>query len=187
MALLIEPEIYTFAANGRLTQGIINGWPADILAGYTQTLGGFRTTRPMAQVAMSTTFGVANGNDVVMPFTSVVVDTDGMASTLAPNQLTVQTPGWFRIILQLHWDTTGAGQRACKIMTNGSNPNLNAIASDSRAPGVDGIGSITACEAFAHLNYGSTIYANAYQLSGVTLDLVPNNGGSFMSAEWIAP
>lgn len=186
MPLTISPQIFHFAANGRLTQGPINGWPADILALYTQTLGGFRTTRPMAHITMSTTFGVANANDVVMPFTASTVDTDGMWSALSPNQLTVQTPGTWRIILQMHWDTTNPGQRACKIMVNGSNPNLNALATDSRQ-GVGGIGCLLACEAFAHLDYGSTIYANAYQTSGATQFLIPDNGGSFMSAQWIAP
>ena len=184
-ALVPQPQaMYT---GDRVYLGFVNTWPAGVLAAYTQCLGGFRTQRPLAKVTLDTTFGVANGNDVVVPFTTGAVDTDNMYSSLTPTQLTVQTSGWYRIILQQHWDVNGAGQRACKIMVNGTNPSINAIASDSRAPGIGGIGNMLCCEGFAHLTYGSTIYANAYQSSGGTQTLQTGYSGSFMSAEWICP
>lgn len=183
----LVPAPASMITGDRLYLSYVNSWPATILAAYTQCLGGFRTQRPLAKVILDTTFGVAGSNDVVVPFTTGAVDTDNMYSSLTPTQLTIQTPGWYRIILQQHWDVNGSGQRACKIMVNGTNPSINAIASDSRAPGIGGIGNMLCCEAFAHLSYGSTIYANAYQNSGSVQNLQAGYSGSFMSAEWICP
>lgn len=170
-----------------LSVGTLNRYPAHILALYTQTVGGWRTGKPMCLVKAVDAGGVPNSTDTVIQFQTAAQDTDGMYSSTSPTQLTVQTTGWYRVVLQVHWDTTTTGRRACKIMVNGIDPGSNAIASDARDLGTPGEGTLTSCEGLAHLAAGATIYGNVWQSSGGTLHFVSGFSGTFLSAEWLMP
>jgi hypothetical protein len=179
--LALPPAFVQFS---RLHQSTLNSYAAHVLALYTQTQGGWRTGKPMCLVQAADVGGCPPNVDTVVQFQTGVQDTDGMYSATSPTQLTVQTTGWYRIVLQIKWDTTAGGRRACKIMVNGYNPGVNSIASDARDLGPQ---TLDACEGFAHLPAFSTIYANIWQSSATTAHLLTTKGGSFMSVEWICP
>lgn len=185
-----QPELpTTWGFGAPLTQHALNGYSAHILDLYTQCLGGFRTAKPMCLVIAADAGGIPNQTDTVITFQTGAQDTDGMYTATSPTQLTIQTSGWYRIMLQVHWDTTVAGHRSCKVLVNGTDPLLPgvAVATDAGDLGVSGEGTVTTCEAFAHLNAGSTVYGNVWQSSGTVLHFVTVYSGTFMSAEWIAP
>lgn len=149
--------------------------------------GNLRAEKPFVLAYSHDTFvqTVQNATDTVIPFAKVIGNTDNMwVGSL--NQFVVNTPGWYRISLQIHYGAEANGYRAARILINGTSPFANAIASDVRAAETTNEGCVLFTSAVAHLNTGANIYASTWQNSGGPLNLLKTFSSSFMSAEWIA-
>lgn len=186
------PGLLNFGGGGGtvlLGQSLLNTYPAHVVNLYSQLAGGFRTSRPLAVLAVTSGSAVAvpNTTDSVVAFGSAVRDNDGMFSTVAPTQVSIQTSGWYRCSLQVRWPVNGTGYRACKILFNGLVPAAAAIGADFRQAGSSGEGDVTACEGVAHLTAGSSVFANVWQSSGGSLTYQTAGSGTRLTVEWIAP
>lgn len=173
-----SPPLPVFHDGGLFYQSDFNALSAHTFGLFNRGQGGFRTRKPMCRSAIGSTTPIVPGVDIVVPFGVVGVDTDGMTGP-ATSQLSVRTPGYYRIAAILHWDAY-VSVTGVTILVNGVNAQINALGSDSRS-----IGAVSECAAMPYLTVGSTIYVTAYQASGATRYLVTNWAGSFVTAEWL--
>jgi hypothetical protein len=186
------PALPTFTDGTALTDASLNALSSNLGNLYTQTQSGFRTVKPMCVVYadLDPAFAPASGVNELMPWDTVFQNTDAMFVTSQNTLFTVYSPGWYRISLQIHFDTVATGIRACKILINGTDPNGNAVSADARNPVTDGEGTVLFCSALVDCPKDTQIRANLYQDNtgdDVVSSTVTDFSGSFMSAEWIAP
>lgn len=182
------PAIPTFVDGATTIVSPLNDLTASFTNLYNYTQGGFRTEKPLCVVyRLKSEGGPRPSVDNLVNWDSVYANTDFMFTASANDTLTVHTPGWYRLSLQVHFDATPAGLRACKIMVNGSAPGTNSVATDARIPVTSSEGTVVFCSALVGLAAGSTILANCYQSSGGASMVITTFSASFLSAEWISP
>jgi hypothetical protein len=151
---------------------------------FNRTMGGFRTTKPMVVATASAAYSTVSGTQYAMNWDTKQIDTDNLYHT---SYFLINTAGWYRISLQIHWGIDSGGVRNCRIMLNGTNPQTNSIASDERNPVTIDEGTTTFCQCIARLSAGAQLYANIAQNSGKTIATVTGWGGCRFSAEYLAP
>lgn len=148
------------------------------------------------QVRRTTAYtGMQNATDLIVPWQAVTYDTiGGMWSPATPNYVRVTVAGVYSVTLQERFAavTTGspytAGQRAGKIMLNGSSVFANSQASDKRGADVVAEGVTLSMTAVLRLNVDDLIYANFWQSSGGTITaLQVDYGGTFLSLNRMGP
>lgn len=191
MALLVTapvPPIPTFTEGTRLEENGLNSLSLNLRNLFNQTQGGFRTRKPICAAYQTAPQSIPTNVDTIMLFGGIAVNTDNMWATGANFALQVNTPGWYRLATQIHYNVDAVGIRACKLLVNGTDPNTNAVASDNRPPVTTGEGTVIGCQApLVHLAPGVFVYVNTYQNAGVGVSTVTTYSGSFVSAEWVAP
>lgn len=114
----------------------------------------------------------------------------GMWDPASPTFMTVRVAGTWSVTLQERWNfaTTGSpyntGQRAGKILVNGTSVFSAARASDKKAWSVDGEGvTLSMTHPALQLYPGDRIYANYWHsASGAITGLNVDYGGTYMAA-----
>jgi hypothetical protein len=140
--------------------------------------------------------------DLVVPWQEAVIDTlafseQPMWDPAFPTFLTIHVDGTYTMTLQQRWPATGGsavGQRACKIMLNGTSVFANSIASDKLAGSTTGEGITLSTTRPYRLLVGDLIYCN-YWSSHVTVPattptitaLATDYGGTFLSVSRMGP
>lgn len=149
-----------------------------------------KVTRTTAQTGMP-----ANA-DLTVNWQSASFDTRGdMFDPAFPNYITIQIPGTYTLTLQERFGVTGGsatGQRAGKIMLNGTSVFANSIASDKRAGNTDAgtEGTTLLMTSVARLYTGDQIYCNYWSshTGGGTITVLGTDyGGTYLSASRTAP
>lgn len=151
---------------------------------FTRAQGGFRTRKPVLQVYNNSGIGIPATTNYTVGWLGASFNTDGMWSAASPAQVVVNTPGWYRLALQVHWDSTPNGIRSCKIVVNGTDPSASSVATANRYP-CAGEGTVVFCQCVTKLAAGALIYATLYTTTAS--GIISTYSGSYMSAEWIAP
>jgi hypothetical protein len=143
------------------------------------------SSKPMCKVAINANLGIATNVDAVTIFNVANYNTDNMWVASQPTQVTIQTAGKYRVVVQGDWAANATNTRSVKILVNGTT-NSNAVASCEvgAAPINDTIIQAVACESLA---IGATVYMGVNQNSGGSLNLGTSLGGTFMIVEWVAP
>lgn len=172
MPRVLSGTAYSAAAHNTLADEIDNLGIACVV----------RVLTPLANVSPVT--------DRVISWASLDVDTyGGMWSPVNPNFIEIQVDGVYTCTLQERWGyaVVGApytvGQRAGKIMVNGTSTFSNSIASDKKAGSADGEGVTLSMTATVRLHVGDKLYANYWHSANGNLNQVFENnfGGTNMS------
>jgi len=156
-----------------------------------KTAAAAASSKPITQVDLNATQSVPDGTLALVSWhvaSTSITDTIWVAST--PTVITVVTPGWYAIDIQICWASAAQTNRVVGIMVNGTTPTSNSIGEIDAANGsVVGLFKHR-CTAYAHLSQGATIYAYVVQVSGGAVNLNPSSvsfPGTFMSVRWDAP
>lgn len=149
-------------------------------------------------VRTSAQTGIAGTTDLVVVWQASVFDTRGdMWDPAFPTYITIQVPGTYVLVLQERFGITGGsnvGQRAGKIMLNGTSVFANSLASDKRAGNTDAgsEGTTLLMTAVARLYTGDQIYCNYWSShsaqGGSTISALGTDyGGTYVSVARLAP
>lgn len=157
------------------------------LAAEVDALGAGCTVR-----RTSTQTGILTGTDFVVSWQALTFDTiGGMWSASTPTAVTIVIPGVYACTLQERWSPSGGngtGQRAGKIMLNGSSVFNNSQASDKRAADGTAEGVTLSMTTVLRLVAGDQLYCNYWQSSGSTISgLHTDYGGTFFSVNRMGP
>ena len=196
--IVVAPSLITLPTflNGNIVQfDALNaiGYNTDALAQITlgRTVASGASTKPLCKVNLSGSRSVLNnatdvGSEVV-GWDQVLRDTDGIWNAATPTYLTIRTPGWYWIYLQVQWDSGAAASRVCQIAVNGAADPLNVVASVKTVMGAAGSVS-QQCVAYEHLSAGAAVYGMVIQNSGSSLNMLANSQwGTYMSVAWADP
>lgn len=175
-----------------------------LLFGYV--LGGFRITRPYVMVHATAGQTVAPTTDVVILFDTEDEDTDNMWSPGLPSQLTVNTPGVYKLTGQLGTHvyvapsgTQGAPVKvACGLLVNGTTTaalvdasgqmsDQTTLSNTKTTPQV-GAGPLTTRR--VRLAAGDVVRLYGWQQNGAGLAVIFNTGAfapTYLTAKWIGP
>lgn len=142
----------------------------------------------------STQTAIAASTDLIVNWQAVSFDTRGdMWDPAFPNYVTIQVPGTYTLTLQERFGVTGGsavGQRAGKIMLNGTSVFANSLCSDKRAGSTTAgtEGTTLLMTAVARLYTGDQIYCNYWSShTGTITALGTDFGGSYLSVSRMAP
>lgn len=155
------------------------------LASEVDALGGG------CKVVRSTTSTLVTTTDLLIGWGTLEYDTVGGMWSAANNGVIVcQIAGVYSITLQVRFGPGGGatGQRAIKIMLNGTSVFNNAQASDKRA--ASNIGEGISCSATATVRMAASdqLFASAWQNSGSTITALNQDfGGTFMTVNRLGP
>jgi hypothetical protein len=145
-------------------------------------------------VRTSSQTAIPASTDLVVNWQAASFDTRGdMWDPAFPSYVTIQVPGTYTLTLQERFGVTGGsavGQRAGKIMLNGTSVFANSLCSDKRAGNTDAgtEGTNLLMTAVARLYNGDQIYCNYWSShSGTITALGTDYGGSWLSVSRIAP
>lgn len=186
-----------FADGVVVHQGDLNNLSTNINTLCQQTTGKTpaqaASSKPVTQVDINANQSISDTTLTLVSWnlaSTSITDTIWVASS--PTVLTIVTPGWYAIELQVCWSTGRMQNRVIGMMVNGTTPTANSIAELN-----DGFTSITDVTLFkqrvtgyVHLNQGATLYAYVVQTSGGAINITPNSvsyPGTFMSVRWDAP
>jgi hypothetical protein len=81
----------------------------------------FLLTKPITKVRDTTGGTAFSSAGVPIPFTSADIDTDGMWNASYPTQLTVQTPGWYKLRYMVAQSGSSDATNAAAFSTTGPN------------------------------------------------------------------
>ena len=150
------------------------------------------SAKPACKLILSGNFSVPTGGATgVVTWGSAPYNNDTMWSSVNPDHMVIQTPGWYRIRAQTYWGAATGGaspsERATNIHLNGLLDPLNVTASSNL--NMSGTASVTAqVIAFERLTLGAAIYVGVWQNSGVAVPLKPNGSwGTWFTASYEAP
>jgi hypothetical protein len=136
-------------------------------------------------------FSIPAWTDAVVHWQATTFDTRGdMWDPAYPSYVRIRVPGTYTITLQERWGVEGGsvGQRAGKIMLNGTSVFANSIASDKKAASADGEGTTVSMTAIARLTVGDLLYANYWHSSsGPIRGLHRDFGGTYMAVSRMSP
>lgn len=141
-----------------------------------------RVLTPLTNVSATT--------DRVVSWESLDMDTyGGMWSNVNPTFVQIPVDGTYTCTHQSRWgylsggSPYNTGQRAGKIMVNGTSVFSNSVASDKKAGSTDGEGVTLSMTATIRLHVGDKVYANYWHSAAGNLSQVHENsyGGSYLS------
>jgi hypothetical protein len=143
-------------------------------------------TKPITYAALTANQSIPDSTITVVSWNVASTNTDNMWVGSQPTQFTVQTAGWYHILMQVSWNPAVQSNRSCGIMINGTAEAANGVAKTWFAGSLNGpwYQQVTA---YQHLAAGATIYGYVYQVSGGALSLVTSVPSTYMSARWDAP
>ena len=150
-------------------------------------------SKPLVKVILAGSFNVPSGPDGtsrIAQWGSAVADTDGMFPGAGTDHLTINTPGWYRIVAQAQWSSGASGERVVEVLVNGVADPLNVTSSSNSLPASTGTHRHQVVS-YEHLAAGATVYCGVWQNSGSQLQLLTNNPsgaswGTYMTAVWDA-
>jgi hypothetical protein len=148
-----------------------------------KTSGQSPTTKPILRLARTASWTIGTGQSLIT-WDTEGVDTDGMWAPTAPTLITIQTPGWYWVTLQVSFASGGAGHRQCTLMVNGTSDPGNVAAQRDEWTGATSLLHIQ-CQLYDRFNTGDVI--RAYGLSGTSLSSDSTEGGTWLFASWDAP
>jgi hypothetical protein len=176
-------------------QGDLNNLSTNINTLCQQTTGKTpaqaASSKPITQVDLNATQSISDTVITLISWnlaSTSITDTIWVAS--APTVLTIVTPGWYSMDLQVCWANGTMNNRVIGMMVNGTTPTANSIAEVNAGNSTTVTLFKHRCTAYAHLNQGATVYAYCLQTSGGAINLNPNSvayPGTFMSVRWDAP
>lgn len=188
----------TFADGKLVQQGQLNSVTAgvdtlcQITTGKTASSG--VASKPIGYWYRNANQSIASGTDTIVSWTTESYDTDNMWSVGAADHLLIATPGKYVITAQVDWTPNATGYRAQRILLNGTNRNTDVISEYSFPVTGSAVESIFQVETYPlALVAGDVIYLQVRQQSGVALSAIgaadPKTvfGGTWISAEWVAP
>jgi hypothetical protein len=143
-------------------------------------------TKAITYAALTGSQSISDSTITVISWNVASTSTDNMWVSSLPTQMTVQTAGWYHILLQTSWAGATQSNRSCGIMINGTSEATNGIAKTWFAGSLNGPW-YHQVSAYQHLAAGATIYGYVYQVSGGALNLVNTVPSTWMSARWDAP
>jgi hypothetical protein len=144
------------------------------------------SSKPLCRVSLNANQSIPDSTITVVSWNAAGANTDNMWVASQPTQLTVQTAGWYAILLQDSWTGATQSNRSCGIMINGTSEATNGVAKNWFAGSLNGPWYHQVV-AYEHLAAGATIYGYVYQVSGGALNLVTSVPGTYLSARWDAP
>jgi hypothetical protein len=136
-----------------------------------------------------------NVTDVTFQWQVALMDTyGGMWDESDPYAVTIRVPGVYSLILQERFGHPhqnppySVGQRAGKLMLNGTSVFTHSIASDKKGASIEGEGVTLAMSTTVPLNVGDRLYCNIWQSSGATIDCIQTDyGGTYLAAARVGP
>lgn len=144
------------------------------------------STKPIVRVGLNANQSIPDSTITVVSWNAASTNTDNMWVASQPTQLTVQTAGWYQILMQTAWNGATQSNRSCGVMINGTSEAVNGVAKNWFAGSLNGPWYHQVL-AYEHLAAGATIYGYVYQVSGGALSLVTSVPGTYLSARWDAP
>ncbi|MCW2900917.1 MAG: hypothetical protein JWO67_3182 [Streptosporangiaceae bacterium] len=150
--------------------------------------------KPAVRVTLSSAQSIANqagGTLEIVKWGTRVYDSDSMWSSFAPDHIVINTPGWYRVMAHVWWDSaTGANttsERIVQLFLNGILDWANVTASSSE--NITGSGAfIQTVTGIEHLGAGAALYVGVWQTSGAALNMLTNGTwGTSLTAVWEAP
>lgn len=145
------------------------------------------TARPLVAVRRTSTQSLTTSTDTVVVWQSFDIDNDGMWDAGTPDRLTVRTAGLWLFVSQERFvaiNTTGL--RAGKIMKNGTAVSTNSFASGSQAGIAVSEGNTLQITGKPQpFVVGDTIYLNAFQSSGGSLNLGTDFGSTWLAGVYL--
>lgn len=191
-ALLVPPSfvdgsIVTFDDLNNLT--VSTDALAQIVLGRPLTSSA--SSKPVCKVNLAANRSVGNnqaaGSAEVITWDHVVRDSDGIFDPTFPNYLTIQTPGWYWIFLQVQWASGAATARVAQLSVNGTSDPLNVTSSVNTVMGASGVVT-QQCISYEHLDAGASVYGMSFQNSGGALNMLANSRwGTSMSVAYADP
>lgn len=183
-------SLTSFVDGSIVHQGDLNNLSANIntlcqlTTGKTAASG--VSSKPLVRTSITSNQSIPDSTITVISWNTANASTDNMWVSSVPTALTVQTAGWYSILVQAAWASGTQSNRSIGVMINGTNENVNGVAKTWFAGSLVGpwYQQVTAYE---HLAAGATIYGYVYQVSGGALNLVTSVPATYMSARWDAP
>lgn len=189
-------SLTSFVDGTMVHQGDLNNLSTNINTLCQQTTGKTAaqgaSSKPITQVDLNATRSIPDTSTTVISWnlaSASVTDTLWVSSN--PTWLTIVTPGWYVMDLQVCWASATVSNRVIGIMINGTTPSANSISETNFVNPATTSLFKHRTTAYAHLAAGATIYAYVSQQSGGgALNINPNSvsyPGTFMSVRWDAP
>lgn len=126
-------------------------------------------TPPMARITFNgSAQGIPHGFSTTINFDTEIVDTDNMWDPGNPNRLTIQTPGYYKVVAAVGFTAHATGDRQVGVRLN-AGATFVAIA-NGRATGALTHREIAVADAYPMVA-GDFIDVQAYQSSGVSRDI----------------
>lgn len=177
-------------------QGDLNNLSTNINTLCQQTTGKTpaqaASSKPITQVDLNATQSIPNADAITLISWNLastsITDTIWVASS--PTVLTIVTPGFYMMDLQVCWASATLTNRVCGIMVNGTTPTANSVGENNFTGVTSAAPYKHRCTAYVHLNQGATVYAYVAQDSPGALNINPNSvafPGVFMTVRWDAP
>lgn len=143
------------------------------------------------KVRRTSTISLVNNTDILLNWQSVEYDTVGdMWDPANPGVITCRFAGVYSVTLQERMSADGGatGQRAGKIMLNGTNVFADSQASDKRTASNIGEGITLSMTAVVRMAIGDLLFASVWQSSGGTIPALQQDfGGTFMTVNRMGP
>lgn len=145
------------------------------------------STKPLIEVALNANQSMPNNSVQVISWNVANSNTDNMWVVSSPASLTIQTSGWYSILMQVSWASGTLSERNCGIMVNGLTESVNSVAKNDFQNSAASGSIWFQVQAYKHLAAGATVYGYIYQSSGGALNLLSAVPGTYLSARWDAP
>jgi hypothetical protein len=187
---LTTPSISNIDAKGDLLAGTADntigrlavGTNGQVLTADSAETTGMKWATPASGVTFSgvdvkrasNNYSIPNATDTTMLWDSEFYDTDSYHSTVTnTSRLTVPTgkTGYYLLVFDIRWDTSGSGRRASKIMKNGTTQVLSGECSNIGFPTIN-------ASAVLYLTADDYLEASVFQSSGGALNIIEMNEGS---------
>lgn len=177
-----SPAVPTFKTDVLVDQAALNAAGSNLTNLYNYTMGGFRTLKPITAVRCTSGQSVSGSVYTQITWNTVDFDYDGMWSSGAQSQLTVQTAGvyWIQLQAAISAAPGGTGMGAF-IAINGTTVSSNSVGAANV-----GSASMLPAAALVGLSAGATIYGFVIDTLGSTT-ISSANGGCRLTASWVSP
>lgn len=142
------------------------------------------------KVLRTSTATLVNNTDLLIAWQALEYDTGGGMWDIANSGvITCRQAGVYSVTLQVRFGATSAvGQRAIKILLNGTSVFTNAQASDKRAASNSGEGTTCSATAMVRMGVGDLLFASAWQNSASSITaLYQDFGNTFMTVNRMGP
>ncbi|WP_433024699.1 hypothetical protein [Actinomycetospora sp. CA-053990] len=152
-----------------------------------------RTNKPLFKVRRTSNQSITQNTDTLVVWQTYSEDPDGMWDPAVPNRVTSKRAGVWLLMAQERYPLSASGDRAGKIMWNGTSVFDNSIASYKGAARNDGEGTTLSLGCIKRLGVGDAIYLNTWQSSSTAQNLTSGAaedddfGGTWLSGVWLGP